>query len=94
MNLLLTLFFLVSAIFCLLGRKVVLSGAQLIMCIPVIITTFMASIGFFEVGLNNIGNIATIIGICLLIGAMAKSPQIGLHVSLPLLVLIVMVYMV
>ena len=43
----------------------------------------MAPIGFFEVGLNNIGNIATIIGICLLIGAMAKSTQIGLHVSLP-----------
>jgi len=29
-------------------------------------------------------NIITIIGICLLIGAMAKSSQIGLHVWLPL----------
>lgn len=29
-------------------------------------------------------NIVTIIGICLLIGAMAKSSQIGLHVWLPL----------
>ena len=30
------------------------------------------------------GNIVTIIGICLLIGAMAKSSQIGLHIWLPL----------
>ena len=30
------------------------------------------------------GNIVTVIGICLLIGAMAKSSQIGLHVWLPL----------
>ena len=29
-------------------------------------------------------NIITVIGICLLIGAMAKSSQIGLHVWLPL----------
>jgi formate hydrogenlyase subunit 3/multisubunit Na+/H+ antiporter MnhD subunit len=29
-------------------------------------------------------NIVTIIGICLLIGAMAKSSQIGLHVWLPM----------
>ena len=36
------------------GRKVGVSGAQLITCISVIITTFMAIIGFFEVGLNNI----------------------------------------
>ena len=42
----------------------------------------MATIGFLEVGLNNIGNIVTIIGICLLIEAMAKSSQIGLHVWL------------
>ena len=30
-----------------LGRKVGVSGAQLITCISVIITTFMAIIGFF-----------------------------------------------
>ena len=36
------------------GRKVGVSGAQLITCISVIITTFMATIGFFEVGLNNV----------------------------------------
>ena len=36
------------------GRKVGVSGAQLITCISVIITTFMATIGFLEVGLNNI----------------------------------------
>ena len=29
-------------------------------------------------------NVVTIIGICLLIGAMAKSSQIGLHVWLPM----------
>ncbi|RYE15675.1 MAG: hypothetical protein EOP34_02220 [Rickettsiales bacterium] len=29
-------------------------------------------------------NVITIIGICLLIGAMAKSSQVGLHVWLPL----------
>ena len=29
-------------------------------------------------------NLVTIIGICLLIGAMAKSSQIGLHVWLPM----------
>lgn len=36
------------------GRKVGVSGAQLITCLSVIITTFMATIGFLEVGLNNI----------------------------------------
>ncbi len=36
------------------GRKVGVSGAQIITCISVIITTFMATIGFFEVGLNNV----------------------------------------
>ena len=36
------------------GRKVGVSGAQLITCISVIVTTFMATIGFFEVGLNNV----------------------------------------
>jgi NADH-ubiquinone oxidoreductase chain 5 len=29
-------------------------------------------------------NITTIIGICLLIGAMAKSSQVGLHIWLPM----------
>jgi len=29
-------------------------------------------------------NVVTIIGICLLIGAMAKSSQVGLHVWLPM----------
>lgn len=38
----------------LFGRKVGVIGAQLITCISVIITTFMATIGFLEVGLNNI----------------------------------------
>lgn len=32
-------------------------------------------------------NIVTIIGICLLIGAMAKSSQVGLHVWLPMAML-------
>ena len=36
------------------GRKVGVSGAQLITCISVIITTLLAIIAFFEVGLNNI----------------------------------------
>ena len=36
------------------GRKVGVSGAQLITCLCVIITTFLAIIGFFEVGLNNV----------------------------------------
>ena len=38
----------------LFGRKVGVSGAQLITCLSVTITTFMATIGFLEVGLNNI----------------------------------------
>jgi NADH-ubiquinone oxidoreductase chain 5 len=37
-----------------LGRKVGVMGAQLITCCSVIITTFLATIAFFEVGLNNI----------------------------------------
>ena len=37
-----------------LGRKVGVSGAQLITCISIIITTLMAIIGFLEVGLNNV----------------------------------------
>ena len=36
------------------GRKVGVSGAQLITCLCVIITTFLAIITFFEVGFNNI----------------------------------------
>ena len=38
----------------------------------------------FSLAANINENIVTIIGICLLIGAMAKSSQIGLHVWLPL----------
>jgi NADH-ubiquinone oxidoreductase chain 5 len=38
----------------------------------------------FSLAANISENIVTIIGICLLIGAMAKSSQIGLHVWLPL----------
>jgi NADH-ubiquinone oxidoreductase chain 5 len=37
-----------------LGRKVGVSGAQIITCSSVIITTIFAIIAFFEVGLNNI----------------------------------------
>ena len=36
------------------GRKVGVSGAQIITCSSVIVTTLLAIIGFFEVGLNNI----------------------------------------
>ena len=36
------------------GRKVGVSGAQLITCTNVIVTTILAIIAFFEVGLNNI----------------------------------------
>jgi NADH-ubiquinone oxidoreductase chain 5 len=36
------------------GRKVGVSGAQLITCTSVIVTTFLAIVAFFEVGLNNI----------------------------------------
>ena len=36
------------------GRKVGVSGAQLITCTSVIVTTLLAIIAFFEVGLNNI----------------------------------------
>jgi len=36
------------------GRKVGVSGSQLITCTCVIITTFLAVIAFIEVGLNNI----------------------------------------
>jgi len=36
------------------GRKIGVSGAQLITCTSVIVTTLLAIIAFFEVGLNNI----------------------------------------
>jgi NADH-ubiquinone oxidoreductase chain 5 len=36
------------------GRKVGVSGAQLITCSSVIITTILSIIAFFEVGFNNI----------------------------------------
>ena len=36
------------------GRKVGVSGAQLITCSSVIVTTMLAIVAFFEVGLNNI----------------------------------------
>jgi NADH-ubiquinone oxidoreductase chain 5 len=36
------------------GRKVGVSGSQLITCGCVISTTFLAIIAFFEVGMNNI----------------------------------------
>ena len=36
------------------GRKVGVSGAQLITCLSVIVTTICAILAFFEVGLNNI----------------------------------------
>jgi NADH-ubiquinone oxidoreductase chain 5 len=35
------------------GRKVGVSGAQVITCLSVIITTLLAIVAFFEVGLNN-----------------------------------------
>jgi len=36
------------------GRKVGVSGAQLITCLSVLTTTFLAVLAFFEVGMNNI----------------------------------------
>jgi len=36
------------------GRKVGVSGAQLITCLSIIITTLLAILAFFEVGINNI----------------------------------------
>ena len=36
------------------GRKVGVSGAQIITCLCVSLTTFLAAVAFFEVGLNNI----------------------------------------
>jgi NADH-ubiquinone oxidoreductase chain 5 len=36
------------------GRKSGISGAQLITCTAVVLTTIFAVVSFFEVGLNNI----------------------------------------
>jgi NADH-ubiquinone oxidoreductase chain 5 len=36
------------------GRKVGVVGAQLITCLCVIVTTLLAIVAFFEVGLNNV----------------------------------------
>jgi NADH-ubiquinone oxidoreductase chain 5 len=36
------------------GRKVGVSGAQLVTCVSVTTTTLLAILAFFEVGLNNI----------------------------------------
>jgi NADH-ubiquinone oxidoreductase chain 5 len=36
------------------GRKIGVSGAQIITCSSVIVTTILAIVAFFEVGLNNI----------------------------------------
>jgi NADH-ubiquinone oxidoreductase chain 5 len=36
------------------GRKVGVSGAQLITSLSIIATTLLATIAFFEVGINNI----------------------------------------
>jgi len=36
------------------GRKIGVSGAQLTTCIAVVLTTILAVLAFFEVGLNNI----------------------------------------
>jgi NADH-ubiquinone oxidoreductase chain 5 len=35
------------------GRKIGVTGSQIITCSSIIITTFLAIIIFFEVGLNN-----------------------------------------
>jgi NADH:ubiquinone oxidoreductase subunit 5 (subunit L)/multisubunit Na+/H+ antiporter MnhA subunit len=36
------------------GRKIGVTGAHIITCTSVIITTILAIVAFFEVGLNNI----------------------------------------
>jgi NADH-ubiquinone oxidoreductase chain 5 len=36
------------------GRKIGVSGAQVITCAAVILTTLLAVVAFFEVGYNNI----------------------------------------
>jgi NADH-ubiquinone oxidoreductase chain 5 len=35
------------------GRKVGVSGAQIITCLGVIVTTILSILSFFEVGINN-----------------------------------------
>jgi NADH:ubiquinone oxidoreductase subunit 5 (subunit L)/multisubunit Na+/H+ antiporter MnhA subunit len=35
------------------GRKVGVSGAQVIACVAVVLTTLLAVVAFFEVGYNN-----------------------------------------
>jgi NADH-ubiquinone oxidoreductase chain 5 len=35
------------------GRKVGVTGSQILTCLSVIVTTIMAIIAFFEVGFNN-----------------------------------------
>jgi NADH-ubiquinone oxidoreductase chain 5 len=42
------------------------------------------TIGMFSAAPFVNENIVTVIGVCLLIGAMAKSSQVGLHVWLPM----------
>jgi NADH-ubiquinone oxidoreductase chain 5 len=49
-----TLPLLASIISGLFGRKVGTTGAHLITCTSVIITTLLAIITFFEVGINNV----------------------------------------
>jgi NADH-ubiquinone oxidoreductase chain 5 len=36
------------------GRKIGVNGTQLITCLSIIVTTILAIIAFFEVGLNSI----------------------------------------
>jgi NADH-ubiquinone oxidoreductase chain 5 len=36
------------------GRKVGVSGAQLITCFSIIVTTLLSIVAFFEVGINSI----------------------------------------
>jgi NADH-ubiquinone oxidoreductase chain 5 len=36
------------------GRKVGVTGAQILTCLSVVTTTLLAVVAFFEVGLNNI----------------------------------------
>jgi NADH-ubiquinone oxidoreductase chain 5 len=36
------------------GRKIGITGSHIITCVTVIVTTILAIIAFFEVGINNI----------------------------------------